>query len=45
MYVCKQIFCKLYGYITREFLGLKMRNFQGIVLYEHEHLGRLSVLV
>ena len=30
MYVCKQIFRKLYGYITREFLGLRMRNFQGM---------------
>ena len=26
-YVCKQIFRKLYGYITRKLLGLKMRNF------------------
>ena len=24
MYVCKQLFCKLYCYITREFLGLKI---------------------
>ena len=27
---------KLYGQITREFLGLRMLNFQSIVLYEHE---------
>ena len=31
-YVCKQTFRKLYGYITRKFLGLRMRNFQGIIL-------------
>ena len=28
--VCKQTFRKLYGYITREFFGLRMRSFQGI---------------
>ena len=28
--VCKQTFCKLYWCITREFLRLKTRNFQGI---------------
>ena len=31
-----------YGQITREFLGLRMRNFQGILLYEHKHIGRFS---
>ena len=31
MYVCKQKFRKLYGYITREFLEIRMRNFQGII--------------
>ena len=31
LYVCKQTFRKLYGYITREFLGIRMRNFQGII--------------
>ena len=30
-YVCKQTFRKLFGYITREFLGLRMRNFQIII--------------
>ena len=29
--VCKQTFRKLDGYIIREFLGLRMRNFQGII--------------
>ena len=28
MYVCKQKFHKLYRYITREFIGLRMPNFQ-----------------
>ena len=28
LYVCKQTFPKLYGYITREFLGLRMQSFQ-----------------
>ena len=40
MYVCKQAFHTLYGYITREFLGLRIRNFQDIIFYEHEHIGR-----
>ena len=31
LYVCKQTFCKLYKYITREFLGLRMRDFQIII--------------
>ena len=31
LHVCKQTFRKFYGYITREFLGLRMRNFQGII--------------
>ena len=31
LYVCKQTFRKLYEYITREFLGLRMLNFQGII--------------
>ena len=31
MYVFKQIFHGLYWYITREFLELRMRNFQGII--------------
>ena len=30
LYVRKQTFRKLYGYITRELLGLRMRNFQDI---------------
>ena len=29
LYVCKQTFRKLYGYITREFWELRMQNFQG----------------
>ena len=29
--VDKQTFRKLYGYKTREFLGLRMQNFQGII--------------
>ena len=29
LYVCKQVFRKCYGWITLEFLGLKMRNIQG----------------
>ena len=28
MYVCKETFHKLYAYITRESLGLRMRSFQ-----------------
>ena len=28
LYVCKQTFCKIYRYITRQFLGIRMRNFQ-----------------
>ena len=31
--------CKLHGQITREFLALRMRNFQSIFLYEHKHVG------
>ena len=31
LYICKQAFCKLYGYITRESLELRMRIFQGII--------------
>ena len=44
LYVSKQTFRKLYGYITRELLGLRIRNFQGISLHEHKHIGRLSNL-
>ena len=44
LYVSKQTFRKLYGYITRELLGLSIRNFQGISLHEHKHIGRLSNL-
>ena len=29
--ICKQTFCKLYGFITWEFLELRMRNFPGII--------------
>ena len=29
--VYKQTFWKLYGYVTREFLGLRKRNFQGSI--------------
>ena len=32
MYVCKQTFRNPYGWITGEFLGLRMRNFQDIIL-------------
>ena len=28
LYACKQVLRKIYGYITEEFLGLRMRNFQ-----------------
>ena len=31
LYVCKQTFRKFYGYIAREFLRIKIRNFQGII--------------
>ena len=31
LYVCKQTFCKLYGYITQKFLRLRERNFQGSI--------------
>ena len=31
LHVCKQTLRNLYGYITREFQGLRMRNFQGII--------------
>ena len=31
MHVCKQTFCKLYGQFTWEFLGFRIRNFQGII--------------
>ena len=44
LYVFKQTFRKLYGYIIREYQGLRMRSFQGIILYEHEHIGRISNL-
>ena len=27
LYVSKQILCKMYGYITQEFLGLRMRKY------------------
>ena len=35
---------KLHTGITREFLGLGMRNFQDIVFYEDKHIGRFSNL-
>ena len=36
---------KRYGQITREFLGLRMRNFESIVfIYEHKHIGGFSNL-
>ena len=31
MNVCKQTFRKLCEYITREFFGLRMQSFQGII--------------
>ena len=37
-------FTNFNGQITREFLGLRMQNFQGIVLYEHKYIGRFSNL-
>ena len=40
--VCKQTFHKLYGYITRKFLGLTMQNFQEIFLDEYKYIGRFS---
>ena len=30
---------KLDGQITWEFLKIKKRNFQGVSLYEHKHVG------
>ena len=30
--------------ITRQFLGLRMQNFQGIPFYKHKHIGRFSNL-
>ena len=33
---------KLHEQITRESIELRMRNFQGIVFYEHKHIGRFS---
>ena len=38
------IFKKLHGQTTGEFLELRMRNFQGIVFYEHKIIGRFSNL-
>ena len=35
---------KLHGQITPEFLELTMKNFQGIVLYEPEHIVKFSNL-
>ena len=35
---CFQIY-KLHGEITREFLGLRVRGFRVLFLYEHEHRG------
>ena len=32
MYICKQTFRNLYGWITREFLALRRRNFQDFIL-------------
>ena len=43
--ICPKFHIKMpftYNQITREFLGLKKRNFQGIALYEHKHIGRFS---
>ena len=31
LYVCKQIFRKRYGWITPEFLGLRMRSIRGTI--------------
>ena len=33
---------QLHGQITREFLGLRIRNFQGKALYEHKPIERFS---
>ena len=44
LYVCKQTFRKLYGLITQEFLGLRIRNFQGVIFIFIEHIGRFSNL-
>ena len=30
-YICKQTLRKLYGYMTREFLGFRMQNFQSTI--------------
>ena len=38
----KEIY-KLHGQVTGEFVGLRNRNFQGIV-YEIKHIGRFSNL-
>ena len=35
---------KLHGQITREFVELRMRNFQGIVFIWNKHIGRFSNL-
>ena len=35
---------KLHGKITRDFLGLRMENFQCIVLYGLEHIVKFSNL-
>lgn len=35
---------KLRGWITQEFLGLRIRNFQGLFSYELEHIGGFSNL-
>ena len=40
----KTLRSKLYGCITREFLGLRSRKFKVLFLYELEHIGRLSNL-
>ena len=44
LYVCKQTFRKLCRYITWESLGLRMRNFRIVFLYEREHIWRFSNL-
>ena len=31
LHVCKQTFRKRYMYVTRELLGLRMKNFQSII--------------
>ena len=38
------LFKKLHRHMTQQFLGLRMRNFQGIAFIHNEHILRFSNL-